>query len=208
MVATSTSSGYTQSYDAQFHPVSDAAQHNMDDLQSFNELVLTYQDAVYRQAYWIMGDEDAAADATQEAFLRAFRNRQTFRDGPFRPLIMKITTNYCLDQLRRRKTRKAIPLDIYDEYDEEVENPTWLKDPNGSVEDIVERSEMQSWIMECINRLPVEYRTAVILIELQNLDYQEAASIMGVPLGTFKSRLSRARLQLQKWLRPTLKHVN
>jgi RNA polymerase sigma-70 factor (ECF subfamily) len=208
MVATSTSSVYTKSYEPQYQAGSDSAQHESDELQAFNDLVLAYQDAVYRQAYWIMGDEDAAADATQEAFLRAFRNRQTFREGPFRPWIMKITTNYCLDQLRRRKTRKTLPLDIFDENDEEIGNPSWIKDPSGSIEDIVESSETQSWIMECINRLPVEYRTAVILVELQNMDYQEAASVMGIPLGTFKSRLARARLKLQKWLRPNECHLN
>ena len=65
---------------------------------------------------------------------------------------------------------------------------------------LIERAEVKAKIMYCINRLPVQYRAAVILVDLQDLDYQEAASAIGIPLGTFKSRLSRARAQLQKWL--------
>src|SRR5512133_1404609 len=105
-----------------------AACAQQEELNAFNELVLTHQDAVYRQALWILGDEDAAEDATQEAFLRAYRNFHTYDGGPFRPWIMRITTNYCLDQLRRRKIRKTTSLEAYDEYEEEIENAPWLRE--------------------------------------------------------------------------------
>jgi RNA polymerase sigma-70 factor, ECF subfamily len=178
------------------------------DLDAFNELVLTHQDAVYRQAYWIMGEETAAEDAAQEAFLRAFQHMQAYNGGPFLPWILRITTNYCLDQLRRKKVRRTTALEELDEYDEGVEETVWLRDPNASTEEIVERTEMMTRIMHCISRLPDEYRIAVILIDLQNLDYQEAAAMLGIPLGTFKSRLSRARAQLQKWLAQERRYLN
>jgi RNA polymerase sigma-70 factor, ECF subfamily len=169
-------------------------------LSAFNELVLENQDAVYRQAYWILGEPEAAEDAAQEAFLRAFRNLSSYNGGPFRPWILKITTNYCLDQLRQRKTHPNIPIDLYDEYEDEVETPPWIKDPGTSVEESLVRAEERARIMNCIRKLPADYRTAITLVDLQELDYSEAAAVMGVPLGTFKSRLFRARMLLQKSL--------
>lgn len=172
----------------------------VDSLDDFNQLVLEHQDAVYRQALWILGEEEAAEDATQEAFIRAYHHMDSYNGGPFRPWILRITTNYCLDQLRRRKTHPTVTLEAHDEYDEEMEPSSWMQDPDACVEEIIERAEVNRRIMQSIQRLSPEGRAAVILVDLQGMDYQEAAASLGVNLGTFKSRLSRARLQLQKWL--------
>jgi RNA polymerase sigma-70 factor, ECF subfamily len=200
MVAISYPTHLIGNYESQNASILPTLHTRPNDLDSFNELVLAHQDAVYRQAYWIMGEEEAAEDATQEAFMRAFQHMHTYNGGPFLPWILRITTNYCLDQLRRQKIRRTTPLEECNEFDEEIEDSPWLIDTNASIEDIVERSEIMTRIMHCIKRLPAEYRVAVILVDLQNLDYQAAASSVGIPLGTFKSRLSRARAQLQKWL--------
>ena len=170
------------------------------DLNSFNELVLTYQDIVYRQAFWILRDERTAEDATQEAFLRAYLNLQSFHGGSFRPWLLKITTNYCLDQLRHQKIRPTTPLEIYNEDGEEIENSVPQIDPGASIEELIELSEQETAILDCINRLPSEYRLAILLVDLQGLDYSEASKTLGVPLGTFKSRLSRARCQMRDLL--------
>jgi RNA polymerase sigma-70 factor (ECF subfamily) len=169
-------------------------------LDAFNDLVVTHQDIVFRQALWILGDDAAAEDATQEAFLRAYHHWHTFDGGPFRPWIMRIATNYCLDQLRRSKAHPSTSLEVYTNEDETIENPTWLTDPCCCVEEMVERSELRERIMQAINHLAPVYRMPVILIDLQDFDYQEAAASLGIPLGTFKSRLARARQKLQKWL--------
>jgi RNA polymerase sigma-70 factor, ECF subfamily len=169
-------------------------------LDAFNELVLEHQDAVFRQALWILNDEAAAQDATQEAFLRAYHAWHTYDGGPFRPWIMRIATNYCLDQLRRFKAHPKTSLEIYTNDDEEIECPAWMNDPNACVEEIYERSELRARIMQSIRRLAPEYRLPVIMIDLQEMDYAEAAATLGIPLGTFKSRLARARQKLQKWL--------
>jgi RNA polymerase sigma-70 factor, ECF subfamily len=171
------------------------------DLDAFNELVLAHQDAVYRQAYWILGSEEAAEDATQEAFLRAYRNLSSYSGGPFRPWVMRIAVNYCYDQLRRQKVRKTVPLDAFDENDQEIDTPSWLRDPGASIEELYEQEEEQSRIMHSIQSLAPDYRAAIILVDVQGMDYNEASAVMGVPMGTFKSRLSRARLQVQKYLR-------
>lgn len=170
-------------------------------LDSFNELVLAHQDMVFRQALYILGDEAAAEDAAQEAFLRAYHNWHTFDGGPFRPWIMRIVTNYCLDQLRRRKTHPTTSLEVYNNEDEEIESPAWLNDPSSGVEEQVERGELRRRVLNCIRRLPVDYRNTVVLVDLQDMDYLEAAAILDIPMGTFKSRLARARRLLQEWLR-------
>jgi len=170
------------------------------DLSSFNELVLTYQDVVYRQAFWILHDERAAEDATQEAFMRAYLSLSSFRGGPFRPWMLKITTNYCLDQIRHQKIRPTTPLEEYNQDGEENENSSNLIDPMEPVEELIERSEQETAILDCINHLPSEYRVAIIMVDLQGLDYSAASKTLGVPMGTFKSRLSRARCQVRDML--------
>ncbi len=170
------------------------------DLSSFNELVLTYQDVVYRQAFWILHDERAAEDAAQEAFLRAYLNLRTFHGGPFRPWMLRITTNYCLDQIRHQKIRPSTSLEAYNQEGEEIEDSPHLIDPTVPVEELIERSDQEKAILDCINRLSSEYRVAIIMVDLQGLDYAEASKTLGVPMGTFKSRLSRARCQVRDFL--------
>jgi RNA polymerase sigma-70 factor (ECF subfamily) len=171
------------------------------DLAAFNQLVLAYQDQVYNQAYWMLGQEDAAEDATQEAFLQAFRHLHTFHGGSFRAWLMKIAVNQCLDQLRLQKARPACSLETYNEYDEEIESSSWLADPNEGPDRVVEQDLTSDRIADCIQRLSPEYRSVLILVDLQELDYQEAASSLRIPLGTVKSRLARARLQMRGMLR-------
>jgi RNA polymerase sigma factor (sigma-70 family) len=171
------------------------AQHG--DLTAFNELVLLYQEAVYRQAYWILGEVEAAEEASQEVFLRVYRNIHTFHGGPFKPWILRITTNFCLDQLRRLKSRPTTPLEVVNEYDEEMEPPAWLADPGESPEKKLERDEYETTIMQSIHRLSPEYQMVIVMVDLQEMNYQEAASALGISLGTLKSRLFRARLQLR-----------
>ena len=79
------------------------------DLDSFNRLVLAYQDMVYGQAYRMMGEAEAAEDAAQEAFISAYRSLNSYRGGPFNALLMGIVTHACYDALRRRKRRPTTP---------------------------------------------------------------------------------------------------
>jgi RNA polymerase sigma-70 factor (ECF subfamily) len=113
---------------------------------------------------------------------------------------MRIATNYCLDQLRRRKIRQTVALEAFDEYDQEMDSPAWLRDPGASVEELVERAEEEDRIVRSIQSLSPDYRAALVLVDLQGMDYSEAAETLGVPMGTFKSRLSRARVQMQRHL--------
>lgn len=171
------------------------------DLDAFNRLVLAYQDQVYNQALRVMGEDAAAEDATQEAFISAFRNLSGYRGGSFRAWLLRIVTNACYDELRRRKRRPSTPLEPLDEEGEEVESPRWLVDVSQLPEDELERQELARAIQHCINSLPEDFRAAVVSVDLQGLDYSEVAQILRVPLGTVKSRLARARLRLRDCLK-------
>lgn len=172
-------------------------QAQQNDLDAFTELVDVYQNAVYRQAYWLLGEPEAAEDAAQEAFYRAYRKIYTFEGPSFRAWIMRITTNYCLDQLRRRRSHPSISLATCCEKTNVVdESSYWLIDQHPSPEQWVERSELRDCVRQCLLRLSPKYRVPIILVDIQEMNYQEAAQIMGIRLGSFKSRLSRGRAQL------------
>jgi RNA polymerase sigma-70 factor (ECF subfamily) len=170
------------------------------DLEAFNRLVLEYQQMVYNQAYRVMGEANAATDATQEAFISAFRKIKSFRGGSFKAWLLRIVTNACYDELRRRKRRPTTPLTPIDDYDEEIESPQWIADPGESPEDSTARQELAEAIQQCLNELSPDFRTVVVLVDIQGMDYAEAAEIVGKPLGTVKSRLARARNGLRNCL--------
>ena len=170
------------------------------DLDSFNHLVLVYQDQVYHQAYRMMGEEAAAADASQEAFISAFHHIRSYRGGSFRAWLLRIVTNACYDELRRRKRRPTTPLEPLDDIGEEVESPRWMIDPQETPEANLDRNELRQAIEHCLRDLPDDFRAAVLMGDGQGMDYTEAAQALGKPLGTVKSRLARARLRLRDCL--------
>jgi RNA polymerase sigma factor (sigma-70 family) len=170
------------------------------DINSFNHLVVVYQDLVYNQAYRVMGEPEYAADATQEAFISAYKNLRSYRGGSFRAWLLRIVTNACYDELRRRQRRPTTSLEPIDDGGEEIESPHWLADPGETPEDSVERSELGSAIQSCLDELPLDFRSVVILVDVQGMDYTEAAEAVGKPVGTIKSRLARARTRLRDCL--------
>jgi RNA polymerase sigma-70 factor (ECF subfamily) len=175
-----------------------SAQHG--DLEAFNRLVLAHQEALYNTALRILNDDDLAADATQEAFLSAFRAISGYRGGSFRAWLLRTVTNACYDELRRRKRRPTTPLLPLDDDDEEVEAPRWLADPSASPEEQMEQAELEHAIQHCLDGLPTDFRAVVVLADIQGLDYSEVAAALRKPIGTVKSRLARARLRLRECL--------
>ena len=163
------------------------------DLEAFNELVLLYQDFLFRVAMNILGDEDAAADATQQALLSAFRSMGSFRGGSLRSWLSRITVNACYDEIRRVSRKKNVPLQIYDEHNEEMEPASWLADPGPSPEEQAERSDLMNAIRDSLRALPDHYRLVVQLVDVEGLSYEETAATLNLPIGTVKSRLARAR---------------
>ncbi len=171
------------------------------DLDAFNRLVLAYQDQAFNVALRILADEHLAEDATQEAFISAYRNIAGFRGGSFRAWILRIITNRCYDELRRQKRQPSQPLDsISNESEDEQDDPVVLKDVQHLPEADAEKHELETAIQKCIEGLAADFRMVVVLVDVQGLDYQEACQIIQKPLGTLKSRLARARLSMQNCL--------
>ncbi|MCL4530817.1 MAG: sigma-70 family RNA polymerase sigma factor, partial [Chloroflexi bacterium] len=109
-------------------------------------------------------------------------------------------TNACYDELRRQKRRPTTPLEPDTSDGDEMDSPRWLADQNLSPEQKAEADELEHAIQHCLENLPLEFRTVVVMADIQGLDYTEVASTVRVPLGTIKSRLARARLRLRECL--------
>jgi RNA polymerase sigma-70 factor (ECF subfamily) len=170
------------------------------DLDAFNQVILTYQTQVFNQAYRIIGEPDAAADATQEAFISAYKKLHTYRGGSFKSWLLRIVSNACYDEFRRRKRQPVVPLKPLNTDGEEIESVSWLEDPGENPEEFTERSELSRAIQTCLDRLDFDFRTVVVLVDIEGLDYATAAEIIESPLGTIKSRLARARRSMQDCL--------
>lgn len=168
------------------------------DLEAFNRLVLRYQDSVYNTAYRIMGEPAGAGDAAQEAFITAFRRLSTFRDGSFRAWLLRIVTNQCYDELRRQKRRPATSVE--DLPDAEQDDGPALPDPQESPEQVAQSHELQQAIQDCISSLSIDQRAVLVMSDVEEMNYQEIADIVGANLGTIKSRLSRARASVRQCL--------
>ena len=167
-------------------------------IDAFNELVLTYQQQVYNLAYRIMGDPASAADATQDAFISAYQSLSRFRGGSFKSYLLRIVSNRCYDELRRRKRRPATSFEDV-EIDEDA-NPM-LANGGEDPEEYTERQEMADVLQAGIETLPPDQRVTLVLSDVQGMSYEEIAEVTEVALGTVKSRLARARSKLRDYLR-------
>lgn len=171
------------------------------DLDAFNRLVLAYQEMAFNLACRMLDDDAAAEDATQISFLNAYRGLGSYRGGSFRAWVMRMVTNTCYDELRRRQRHPTAPLEPTDpEIEEEIESPPWLTDNGPSPEQELERIELNLAVQHCLNGLPEEFRLVAVMVDIEGLDYQEAATASGKPLGTIKSRLARARMKMRECL--------
>jgi RNA polymerase sigma-70 factor (ECF subfamily) len=159
---------------------------------------MAYQGTAYNVAYRVIGDGDAAADACQDAFLKAYKAINQYRGGSFKSWLMRIVTNTCYDQLRYKKRRPANSLEDMTENP----GPDRIKLVNGSErpEERVLRDELADLLQLGIGQLSEDQRIVLVLNDVQGFSYQEIAEIIDQPLGTVKSRLSRARRRLREFL--------
>ncbi len=170
-------------------------------MQAFNLLVLTYQEQVFNLALRMLSDESLAEDATQETFLAAYRNLRKFRGGSFRAWLLRIVTNRCYDEIRRQKRQPIQTLEGADaDNGDDLDDPINIKDSQALPEDVLVNRQLEKAVQNCIEQLSKENRAVVVLVDLHGMDYQAASDVVHVPLGTIKSRLARARLQLQDCL--------
>ncbi len=179
------------------HLILEASHGNLD---AFNQLVLLYQDLMFNQAYALLGNCHAAEDATQKSFMKAFQKMSGFRQGYFRAWLLRIVTNTCYDEIRWSKRHPTIPLLLDDEEGKDMEAPLWLTAPDTSVEGWVEQSEFSRLLSRMLAELPEIYRVPITLIDVHELAYSEVAVALGIPIGTVKSRVARARFRMKEKL--------
>lgn len=167
-------------------------------LDAFNELVDRHQGAAYNLALRMLGRAEPAADVTQDSLLSAYRHLDSYRGGSFRAWLLRIVTNACYDELRKRQRQ---PADSLNELLEDTAGLTEPVDPDPSPVVIAEQHDVQRRLAGLLLRLPAEFRVVLVLADIQGYGYDEIAAIVDVELGTVKSRLSRARARLRDLIR-------
>jgi len=166
------------------------------DLEAFNSLVDRYQGAVYTLCLRLLGNREAAEDATQETFLSAYRALDRFQGGSFRNWLLRIAANESKDELRRRK-RKDANASLNEMLDRE-DGPIEIPDTGEGVEAAVERGEFGNELEGLLAQLPLEQRQALLLVDVYDFQYEEVARLFRVSVGTIKSRIHRGRERLRK----------
>lgn len=167
------------------------------DLAAFEELVRMYQKQIYNLGYRMMGNEEDASDITQEAFLKAYKSIKKFNaKSSFGTWIYRIAVNVCIDELRKRKKTKLYPIVHNDDLDEKGHK--LVVDTNDLPEERMEKRETRKKVRQAINRLPEDHRAVIVLRDIQERSYQEIADILGLNIGTVKSRINRARSSLKE----------
>jgi len=156
-------------------------------LPNFEKAVLPHLDAAYNLARWLVRNDADAEDVVQEATLRAYKFFGGYRGGDGRAWLLTIVRNTCYTWLQQNRAHE--PATDFDEETHGVENVTPETILLGSVD--------RQMLKDALEELPVEFREAVILRELEGLSYKEIASVINVPVGTVMSRLARARKRLQ-----------
>jgi RNA polymerase sigma-70 factor (ECF subfamily) len=166
-------------------------------VEAFGELVRRYQDRLYNALFRFLGNPEDARDVAQEAFLSAFRNLKKFRGrSQFFTWLYRIALNHALDLKRRAKTSRALP---------EAEDSAHPNEPpdrsvSASPDWHLQRREEDERLQQALAKLSSEYRLVLILRDMDELSYEEIAEVLDIPIGTVRSRLHRARLELRRLL--------
>ncbi len=166
------------------------------DLEAFNSLIIAYQNTAYNTAFRILGNHHDASDAVQEAFIKAFKAMRKFKGGSFKIWLLRIVTNACKDALRASKRKPTVSL--HPQGMEPDRASFFVSEENP--ENYAERQELACLVQEAINTLPFDQKAVIVLSDLEGLDYTEISEALGIPVGTVKSRLSRARAKVRDYL--------
>lgn len=160
------------------------------DADSFEPLVIEHQKKIYNLALRMTGDPDDAFDVTQDAFVRAYSSLKDFRgESAFGSWLYRLASNLCLDFLRSKKRHAVLSLS---EEDGELD----ISDLRFSPESELERAELRDAVSRGLERLPAAARQIIVMRDVSGLSYAEIAEILGLELGTVKSRIARAREKL------------
>jgi len=170
-------------------------------MQAFEELVKRYENKIYSVAYRMLGNQEDAKDALQDTFIRSFRFIKNFKaESSFYTWLYRIATNVCLTRLTRKnkKEKNTYSLDVKINTEEDVERE--IPDAKYSPELLYEKKIMQKALQDAINELPSDYRSVVVLRDLQGLSNEEVSKSLQLSLAAVKSRLHRGRVFLRNRL--------
>lgn len=159
---------------------------------SWDEIVTEHTDRVYRLAYRLTGNRHDAEDLTQDVFVRVFRSLHTYSPGTFEGWLHRITTNLFLDQARRKQRIR------FDALPDDGDNR--LPGRASSPEATSMEQRFDADIEAALASLPVDFRVAVVLCDIEGLSYEEISDVLGVKLGTVRSRIHRGRALMRKQL--------
>ena len=174
------------------------------DVEAFELLISSYDKRAYNIAYRVMGNEEDAKDMAQEALLRVFKSVKDFKgQSSFSTWLYRIVTNVCLDELRRRKNDKHISMDSTIRT-ENGELHMELCSDKETPESVYERVEQRELIKNAIRELNDEYRSVIVLRDIQGFSYDEISNMLDCSLGTVKSRINRARTMLRDKLKASM----
>ena len=168
------------------------------DEQAYIELVNRYRDRLMNFVYRFVNDYEQSEDIAQETLIKLYTHKHYYKKiAKFSTWIYTIAANLAKSELRKKKTRKVTNLSQMSTQEKEYELPADQPDTDQAIEsEFIEKR-----IQAAIQKLPLHFKTVTILREIQELSYEEISNIVDVPLGTVKSRINRARLQLQKELK-------
>lgn len=171
------------------------------DIESFELLISSYDKRAYNIAYRVMGNEEDAKDMAQEALLKVFKSLKDFKgQSAFSTWLYRIVTNVCLDELRRRKNEKYVSMDSTI-HTENGELHREMCSDKETPESVYERVEQRELIKNAISELNEDYRSAIVLRDIQGFSYEEISNILDCSLGTVKSRINRGRIMLRDKLK-------
>ena len=166
--------------------------------QAYIELVRRYRDRLMTFVFRFVGDMELSEDIVQDTMIKVYTHKHYYKEiAKFSTWIYTIAGNLAKTELRKRKRRKVTLLSQMNTDDRKYEIPS----TEIQSEDIVQGEYTERYIQKAILQLPLHFRTVVILRDIQELSYEEISKIVNVPLGTVKSRINRARLQLQQTLK-------
>lgn len=166
------------------------------DTNAFGDLVRRHQDRLYNAVYRFVGNPEDALDVVQEAFLSAYQSLDSFKgDALFSTWLYRIAVNTAISLKRKKRVLVRIP-DRNGENGLEVADQSELNQPGHAIE----RVEEQRKLHQALGRLSPEHRVVLVMKELEGQKYEDMAATLGVPIGTVRSRLHRARLELRELL--------